>query len=113
MIIFGNPFDVIRLGEAERYACQICGQETPHSFRLNYQYFHIYYLFGFTHYRQYWLVCDRCQNGLPAQKEGVPLSLRKPDKVPFMKRYGRFVGPPILFVVAVSLGWFLMEFVIR
>jgi hypothetical protein len=104
MIIWGNRRDVIRLGDAGVHTCRICNQETQHSYRLIYQYFHFYFLFGAVHWKQYWLVCERCQNGFQIAKESLPREVQKPEVIPFLRRWGLVVLP----LVGISAFAFLI-----
>jgi len=92
MIIFGQISEHLRLGPTNSRACPACRQEQPFSLLLEYDYAHLYYLFGFVTRRRFRVACDRCGNVWKASEKEIaearPLAR---GAVPFLHRWGCLV----------------------
>ena len=111
VIFYGSGSESFRLGDAGVRECPACLRESPFSLVFQYDYSHIYYLFGRVTRRRFLIQCDECGNFWPASPEdiGDARTLTK-GRIPFHRRWGclLFVLTALLFGItgfAVLVSW--------
>lgn len=97
MIIWGIADAAVNLGRAETNKCLTCQQTRSFSLLLQYEYFHVFWLFGLVTKKKYFLACDACQRGWELDKKKVEARLTG-SAIPFMRRFGLLLLP-VLFVL--------------
>jgi hypothetical protein len=104
MIILGHNTKTRWIKGAPAQVCSVCGGERPFSIVLQYQYDHIYFIFGLLRWRHYYLLCDVCHNGEKLDRRLVEKSLGEPP-IPFLHRYGCLMLPLlfVLFIVVMTV----------
>ena len=87
MIFWGSRTETINLGNVETKQCCTCEKERPFNLVLNYNWSHIYWLFGSVSKKNYLLLCDICSRGVHLDTKQVESSLNK-SPIPFMRKHG-------------------------
>jgi hypothetical protein len=75
------------LGAIETRHCQACERLRKFKMLLQYRYSRISYLFTCVSHKQYFLVCEGCNNGLRLDGKTVEPSLEK-NPIPLARRFG-------------------------
>jgi hypothetical protein len=106
VLVFGTNNGLVKLGDAGNRHCQICREDTHHTFLLAYEWFHFYSVFGYVSRRRFLCTCDRCGNGSAAEGADLPVNAGAATAIPFMHRRGMLVGAVIAGVLVMSLVLF-------
>jgi hypothetical protein len=101
VIIFGSREEGMVVERFPARHCPACQQEQPHAVVLRYKYDHLYYIFCFTRWRKYRLVCEVCRREDKLERRGYERSLGR-NPVPFLRRAGCLMIP-LVFGVALCL----------
>ena len=104
MIIWGSGGGQETLGDLGEHECGACEKKSGFTAILNYTYRHIWYLLSFVSKREYYAVCDNCNNAVPIDKAEAKKMFPK-DQIPFIRKNGWVLG-------AVALAVFLVVMVI-
>lgn len=110
MLIFGSGTDTINVRDEGKTTCPVCECKRRFSLVLNYGYGHIYYVFGFVSFRNYYITCNVCGRGEEINRTDIDPPLER-DPIPFMRRHG-LVLIPVIFCHIVALGA-LIEFLVK
>lgn len=100
MIVYGSGGGQAVMGDAGKHACPSCKQDGNFSARVNYKYFHIWYLFSFLTGREYIVQCDNCGHSAGIDAATIKKQFPK-DGIPFIRKRGWML---VAGVVAVFLA---------
>lgn len=87
MIVWGSSGKQLDLGAVEERECETCQQSRSFRLSLVYKTFHLYYIFKRVTEKQYWMVCEACENGWELDSREVERALGK-SPIPAWDRYG-------------------------
>jgi len=100
MLIFGNRAQNVLMEQIPSQYCPVCERDRPFSVWLQYQYEHVYFIFGHLRSRKYYLLCDVCGRGEKLDRREYEQKLEKLP-IPFMHRFGCW----IFLVLMAALVW--------
>ncbi len=98
MIFWGSGREIVHLGWLPPAHC--CNTERPFSFVLQYDFGHLYFLFGYVKHREYLRICDCCGQTQLLETAAVEYDLGHVP-IPFMRRFGCLVLIVLVFVVMI------------
>ena len=102
MIVYGSGGGVAKLGDVGETTCPACGESSNLSAIVTYRYWHIWYILSFLVGRDYYVVCDKCENAAPISAAQAKQQFPR-DTVPFIRKSGwLLVAIPVLFFVLVG-----------
>jgi hypothetical protein len=102
MIVFGTRGDKVLMEHSSARQCPVCERERPFSIWLQYEYDHVWYVFGYLRWRKYFLLCDICNRGQKLDRREYEQTIGKVP-IPFMRRYGCLLLP-LLPVLLLGVG---------
>jgi hypothetical protein len=100
MIIFGSNGASVLIEQAPAQRCPVCERERSFSVWLQYEYDHLYYIFGMLRSRKYFLLCDVCSRGERLERREYERQLGRVP-IPFMHRFGCLIFPLVVLGVVV------------
>lgn len=106
MFVFHWGTDSSDLGRLGMLSCSVCQSVQPAVGKIVYKYAGVMWLFSFVTQREYYKICNRCQNGWLLEKNSIQNSVEK-DNIPFMRKYGILFF--LAFVVFVMASEFLSK----
>ena len=71
---------------------------------LQYEYEHVYGIFGRVMKREYFELCDVCQRGAERDRREIEQEIGKPP-IPFMRRFGCLIFAIMVVVAVVFALW--------
>jgi hypothetical protein len=100
MIVFGTRGDKVLMERVQAEQCPVCERKRPFSIWLQYEYDHVWYIFGWLRSRKYYLLCDVCNRGKKLDRREYEQGIGKLP-IPFMQRYGRLLLPVIFVCIPI------------
>ncbi len=110
MLVWGSAGKSSVVGDAGIKNCNVCGQNRPFQYVVNYTMRHVWYLIRWSTGRTYSQFCTVCNYGLPAEKAHIDAQNltgdKRPDPIPFFDRMGWAIGLGVLalFVVMIVIA---------
>ena len=87
MLVWGKRSETEDLGPTGVHNCPVCEQERSFRLLLNYEWSHMYWIFGQVSSKTYHVACEICNRGWEADSQEVEKQLEQ-NPIPFMRRMG-------------------------
>ena len=87
MLVWGKRSETVDFGQTGVQKCPICERDRNFSLILQYEWSHMYWIFGQVSSKSYRVVCKICQRGWDVDSREVESQLDQ-NPIPFMRRRG-------------------------